>query len=712
MIMRFILIFLAFLALTGVAAGINLQDQVVEAMENASKFFRTEISCRGGYLGEYSKDLAEWVGEGKAKPYQIWIQPPGTPSVGLVYLRAYEVRGDERYLEAASAVADALIWGQLVAGGWHYIVDFLGESEYRYRHEVPDDPTDRNTCTFDDDVSQHAIRLMMAVDGVLNCDPYTDAVNYALDFMMESQFPNGAWPQRYPLVGDYPKHYSDYYTFNDNAINDCIDVMMEAYTRYGDERYLESAERGGDFIILSQIDQPQAGWAQQYYWNLTPAWARDFEPPAVCSKVTSNNIKTLLELYLLTGNEAYLEPIPAAVEWLNNSMIDENLWARFYELGTNIPIYCDRDRKLTYNLSELGEERRHGYGWQGRYGMSGMNMYNDVISKGREQYLADRNRELTEAEKSQKAAGLEQTVRECIDALDDQGRWVEDGWIYTKTFNRNMGYFIRYLEYSGWNGTAPSIPEIDSFSLKLSGDAILLTANTTHPQGLERISEVALRFTPWVDMDDLLILDDGSGVDLVKGDGCYSLLFKPTERVSSSYHGLLVVEDLDGHWNFTSLPLGMFVEIVGDLKETQSDLIEAQEIEIDVTSFASALAEIEAGLGSTWDETKLGEILTELGNLTKRLEVATVLRLIEMAAEVVDQAKEMGFETSRYEIFLMRAREEFEKGNYGPARKFTDYPLSLRKIISEPVTYNMFSLLVFLMVVPQVVLSVFRRLLA
>lgn len=39
------------------------------------------------------------------------------------------------------------------------------------------------------------------------------------------------------------------------------------------------------------------------------------------------------------------------------------LWARFYEIGTNRPIFSDRDGQVRYALSEIGEERRTGYLW-------------------------------------------------------------------------------------------------------------------------------------------------------------------------------------------------------------------------------------------------------------------------------------------------------------------------------------------------------------
>jgi len=41
------------------------------------------------------------------------------------------------------------------------------------------------------------------------------------------------------------------------------------------------------------------------------------------------------------------------------------MWARFYEIGTNKPIFADRDAVKKYDLSEIGIERRTGYKWLG-----------------------------------------------------------------------------------------------------------------------------------------------------------------------------------------------------------------------------------------------------------------------------------------------------------------------------------------------------------
>ena len=39
------------------------------------------------------------------------------------------------------------------------------------------------------------------------------------------------------------------------------------------------------------------------------------------------------------------------------------VWARFYEIGTDRPVFGDRDKSLHDAVNELSRERRNGYGW-------------------------------------------------------------------------------------------------------------------------------------------------------------------------------------------------------------------------------------------------------------------------------------------------------------------------------------------------------------
>ena len=82
-----------------------------------------------------------------------------------------------------------------------------------------------------------------------------------------------------------------------------------------------------------------------------------------------------------------IDAIKAGVQWYHASKISgirlgkingerravqdpaaDPLWARFYEIETNRPFFCDRDGIVQYDYNLIDKERRNGYSWYGDYG--------------------------------------------------------------------------------------------------------------------------------------------------------------------------------------------------------------------------------------------------------------------------------------------------------------------------------------------------------
>ena len=419
-----------------------LKDQAAKALRRATEFFRTQVSTEGGYLWRYSEDLTRREGEGKATDTMVWVQPPGTPSVGMVYLAAYEATGDSYYLDAARDAAYALVRGQLRSGGWDYRIEFDPKRRPRYAYRV-DPPREgaRNVSTLDDNNTQSAVRLLMGVDQALDFkdQKIREAVQFALSALLEVQYPNGAWPQRFSGPPDpakfpvkkagYPDSwswthpgddYKNFYTFNDNTIADTIATMLEAFEIYGESKYRAAAEKAGDFILLAQMPDPQPAWAQQYDADMHPAWARRFEPPAVTGGESHGVMRTLLVLYRATGKKKYVEPLPRAMEYLRRSRLSDGRLARFYELKTNKPLYFTRgDYKLTYSDADMPTH----YAFKVSYGV-------ESVAQEYERLRAMDPVELKRPKKASRPSlsrGLAARTRSVIDSLDEQGRWVEGG---------------------------------------------------------------------------------------------------------------------------------------------------------------------------------------------------------------------------------------------------------------------------------------------
>lgn len=449
--------FLLIFAAVGCAAEDNgeLVTRARETLERAVRRFREDVACHGGYLWRYRADMSEREGEGKATPTQVWVQPPGTPSVGLAMLEAFELTGLASCREGAIEAARALVWGQLACGGWDYLIDFdpaSSRAPYYWRDKqagVEPRRGQRTWAVFDDNTTQQALRLLMAVDSALNFEDREihEATLRGLQCVLDAQYPNGGWPQGWPLGEG--AGYARYITFNDNAMNDCISVMLEAYTRYGDEKYLQAAKRGGDCIIALQLTEPQSGWAQQYDENLKPAAARWFEPAACEAAVTAGNIRTLMELFRATRDEKYLRPIPAAIRWLQSSRLENGKWARFYELGTNKPLYVNTNREVVYVYDQT---IRPGYSWQGEYSIPQViaeyEALVEEVAAGAVVGAASppEPRQASAKRAKEVLARLAPQVLMVCDTLDGQGNWIrEDGWFYCEDFIRNVRLLARYI---------------------------------------------------------------------------------------------------------------------------------------------------------------------------------------------------------------------------------------------------------------------------
>jgi len=90
------------------------------ALSKAVSFYHAHAAAHGGYVYRYSADFTLREAEGIPGPDTIWIQPPGTPAVGMAMLDAYEATKDEKCLAAAVEAARCVSRTQLASGGWDY----------------------------------------------------------------------------------------------------------------------------------------------------------------------------------------------------------------------------------------------------------------------------------------------------------------------------------------------------------------------------------------------------------------------------------------------------------------------------------------------------------------------------------------------------------------------------------------------------------------
>ncbi len=477
-----------------------LRQEALAAMKNAATFYRTKVALHGGYTYFTSLDLKQHWGEGEGTPDQLWVEPPGTPSVGLAYLGAYRATGDQYYLDAARETGVALAYGQLKSGGWRQTIDFNPKGKHvgLYRNGQGSGP---NHSSLDDDQTQSAIIFMAQLDKALEFkDPAIhDSATFALSSLLTAQFPNGGFPQGWSepvaakpvLKASYPKNwprlwphepYHIYYTLNDGLVGTVSNALLVAIESYHDDRYRQALAKLGDFLILAQMPDPQPAWCQQYDFNMQPTWARKFEPPAVCGLESEDAIRTLMKVYRATGDKKYLEPIPRALAYLKTCVLPDGRMARYRELETNRPLYMTRKPGVSgnsnapgyYDFSYEDTNLPKHYGWKQPTAIKELAEEFAELQSGagkaartEERFTKDGKliavlRSEAPGSTPESLAALAKEVRAIIQAQDKEGRWVDEvqagqrlvgqpdfkvgfRFIGSHTFNYNMEILSHYL---------------------------------------------------------------------------------------------------------------------------------------------------------------------------------------------------------------------------------------------------------------------------
>jgi PelA/Pel-15E family pectate lyase len=295
----------------------------------------------------------------------------------------------------ARAVADSVIRYQSVYGGWPKSTDLAQPPE------TPDDipPNGRGRAnSFDNDATTLPMEFLARVITATGEERYRASFLRGVDYLFAAQYPNGGWPQFWPLRGD---EYYSRITYNDGAMVRVLLVLRgvasgEAPYAFVDpeRRTLAAAavQRGIDCILKTQIREggKLTAWCAQHdERTLAPAWARAYEPPSLSGSESVDLVRFLMEVPAPTPE--IRAAIEGAVSWLaavpiQGQRLDRirgadgrverrlvpdpaapRLWARFYELGTHRPLYLDRDSVFLYRYSEVGYERRSGYEYHGNW---------------------------------------------------------------------------------------------------------------------------------------------------------------------------------------------------------------------------------------------------------------------------------------------------------------------------------------------------------
>ncbi len=283
-------------------------------------------------------------------------------------------------------IADNVLTWQTPHGGWPKSRDTASEPFDGKREDLH--------ATFDNGATTNELRFLARAFRATNEPRYQQAFRKGLSHILEAQYPNGGWPQFYPPSKGYHRHI----TFNDNVMVRILELLRDV-SESSDYRFLRTEDRakaeaaltkGIDCILRTQIKQngKRTVWCAQHdVKTLEPAWARSYEPPSLSGAESVGVVRFLMSIEAPTP--AIIAAVEGSIEWFRSVAIhgmrfDEftdaagkddkrivadpdagPLWARFYEIGSNRPIFLDRDSVVRYSLSEIGQERRGGYDYYG-----------------------------------------------------------------------------------------------------------------------------------------------------------------------------------------------------------------------------------------------------------------------------------------------------------------------------------------------------------
>lgn len=297
----------------------------------------------------------------------------------------FEVKQSSDWFKSAEGkrVMDVILSFQTPSGGWSKRTDMSkAPRQPGQAFGVEDD----YIPTFDNGATSTQLMLLAQAHHATGDKRYADAFNKGLDFILAAQYPNGGWPQTFPLVGGYHDHI----TYNDALMRDLMMVLHHVAHAKNAFSFVSTAQQQAakeslthalDCVLKTQVTTNGALtiWgAQHHAKTLKPAKARAYEMISLTSSESVWMLEFLMELE--NPGADIVKSVHAAAAWYEQNKIvgktwtrgdaqlkdDKNappLWARFYEIGTNKPVFGDRDDSVYYDLSKVSEERRLGYAW-------------------------------------------------------------------------------------------------------------------------------------------------------------------------------------------------------------------------------------------------------------------------------------------------------------------------------------------------------------
>jgi len=300
------------------------------------------------------------------------------------------------------STAEKMLAFQRSNGGWPKAVREV-KLDYRHPLSAADRAAGRRDAgeqdaTIDNNATTREIAYLLAAFRTTQNPAYRQAADAGIRYLLQMQQPSGGFPQYFPDA----RFYRAQITYNDNAMVRALQVLKAVAEQKGnfaqaDAGLVAPAQRavaqGVQCILQTQVvrqGQPTVWCAQHDRTTLRPCNARAFELASLSGSESVGIVEFLMTLpqptaevrRSIAGAMAWFEAVKipdAAVQDIADprqpkgrdrvlvAAPGSTLWARFYDLATNQPIYVGRDGTKHAHLADIEVERRTGYAYNGTW---------------------------------------------------------------------------------------------------------------------------------------------------------------------------------------------------------------------------------------------------------------------------------------------------------------------------------------------------------
>lgn len=298
----------------------------------------------------------------------------------------------ESYFASAETrkLAEVVMTYQTPTGGWSKAVDYKMGPRQLGMHWTSQKGDPWHYCgTIDNRTTTEQIKLLAGVYTATKDDAAKAAMMRGLDYLFEAQYPNGGWPQNYPVESGYHEAI----TLNDNAMIHVMEVLLmiaekKAMFAFADDdlsaRARKSFEKGLSCLAAAQVkvNGKLTVWCAQHDpLNFEPVHARAKEPPSLSGAESAEVIRFLMRKAPLTVRaKGMIEP---ALEWFDAYRITglrktknaegktdyvpdasskEVYWARFYDVQTGKPMFAGAQDGIVYaTFGEMAAKNKVAY---------------------------------------------------------------------------------------------------------------------------------------------------------------------------------------------------------------------------------------------------------------------------------------------------------------------------------------------------------------